>query len=277
MTNFKNINTELSEFYGDIQTSLTSSNQNEILVEEELILNDIEQTHLEVSDAILVEDRDTNVIDDEEKSDRNQLSELDKFNLLLAEVAVDEEQAKQASSAFSGNTNNGVYTFGTDDRVLAGDTAWDQRIAFITVKKPNGGRSGFTGALISPFHILTVAHGIYDKDAGGFVDKNTIQVALGQDGTDRDYGVAKAVKYTYFTGYTDDANWQYSGGEWRPKSFGDDMAIITLDRNIGNHTGWFGYKYNNNDSYFQNLTVNTAGYPYDLADSWSWNDARPLL
>ncbi len=175
-------------------------------------------------------------------------------------------------SAFSGDKDKKVYTFGDDDRVLAGDTDWDQKIAFITVEFPDGDSSGFTGALISPFHILTVAHGLYNKEKGGLVDTNTIQVSLGQDGTERYYGTANATSYTYFTGYTDDSNWELKDGKWKPKSFNDDMAIITLDRNIGDLTGWFGYKYNNSDSYFSNTIVNTAGYPSDLADSWSWSD-----
>lgn len=177
------------------------------------------------------------------------------------------------SADFTGNLDEIVMTFGDDDRELAGNTDWDQRIAFITAEFPDGGSSGFTGALISPFHILTVAHGIYDKEDGGFVNSNDIQISLGQDGTDRYYGTANAVEYTYFTGYTDDSNWELNDeGEWKPQSFNDDMAIITLDRNIGDHTSWFGYKYNTDDNYFEDLGVNTAGYPSDLADSWSWSD-----
>lgn len=175
--------------------------------------------------------------------------------------------------AFSGDSDNKIYTFGDDDRVLAGNTDWDQKIAFITVEKSDGTGSGFTGALISPFHILTVAHGLYNKNTG-FIDSDTIKVSLGQDGTERYYGTANAVSYKYFTGYTNDSNWKLEDGTWKPQSFNDDMAIITLDRNIGNFTGSFGYKYNTDDNYFKNSIVNTAGYPSDLAEDWSWNDNK---
>ena len=160
---------------------------------------------------------------------------------------------------------------GRDDRVLVGDTDWDQRIAFITAEFPDGSRIGFTGALISPFHILTVAHGIYNRERGGFVSTESIQVSLGQDGTERYYGTANAANYNYFTGYTDNSNWLLVDGEWKHHSNNDDMAIITLDRNIGHYTGWFDYQYNSDHSYFQNLTVNSAGYPGDLARSWPAN------
>ncbi len=200
--------------------------------------------------------------------------EADFFSLVgeidLSVTSVTEDMV--TLDAFSGDPNNNIFTFGDDDRVLVGDTDWDQKIAFITVNFPDGSSSGFTGALISPFHILTVAHGIYHKGKGGFVEVDSIQVSLGQDGTERYYGTANALAYNYFTGYTDDSNWQLVGDEWQHKSNNDDMAIITLDRNIGNFTGWFGYKFNNSDSYFQNLTVNTAGYPSDLANSWFWID-----
>ena len=197
------------------------------------------------------------------------------FSSLVGEIDLSATSVTEdivALDAFSGDSNNSIYTFGADDRVLAGDTDWDQAIAFITAEFPDGSSSGFTGALISPFHILTVAHGIYGKDKGGFAYRDSIKVSLGQDGTERDYGTANALDYKYFTGYTDDSNWELVDDQWKPNSFNDDMAIITLDDlNIGNVTGWFGYKYNNSDSYFQNSTVNTAGYPHDLADSWSWN------
>ena len=174
--------------------------------------------------------------------------------------------------AFSGNPSHSIFTFGADDRVLVGDNDWDQRIAFITAQFPDGSSGGFTGALISPFHILTVAHGIYDKGNGGFAYLDSIQVSLGQHGTERYYGTVNAAEYTYFTGYTDDSNWRFTNGEWRPQSFNHDMAIITLDYNIGYSTGWFGYQYNNDHSYYQGLNVNTAGYPSDLADSWYWSN-----
>ena len=95
---------------------------------------------------------------------------------------------------------------------------------------------------------------------------------MGQHGTERYYGTANAVTYNYFTGYTDDSNWQLAGGEWQPQSLDNDMAIITLDRSIGDFTGWFDYKYDANNSYYQGLNVNSAGYPSDLANNWFWND-----
>ncbi|MGK7894423.1 MAG: serine protease, partial [Xenococcus sp. (in: cyanobacteria)] len=47
-----------------------------------------------------------------------------------------------------------------------------------------------------------------------------------------------------------------------------DLALITLDRNIGDHIGYFGYDTNS----YEGLNVNSAGYPADLANSWTWED-----
>ncbi len=196
------------------------------------------------------------------------------FSNLVGEIDLSVPEDLVTLDTFTGDVKKKVYTFGDDDRVLVGDNDWDQRIAFITAEFPDGSHTGFTGALISPFHILTVAHGIYGKDKGGFAYTDSIKVSLGQHGTERYYGTANAVTYSYFTGYTDDSNWRLVDGEWRPQSFNHDMAIITLDFNLGNSTGWFDYKFNNSNSYFQDLIVNSAGYPSDLAKSWSWSNSR---
>jgi V8-like Glu-specific endopeptidase len=146
------------------------------------------------------------------------------------------------------------FVIGTDDRQQVTNTQqapWNQ-IALITLRSDDGTLAGGTGALIDPYHILTAGHLVYDKPSGGWAQTKSIDVSLGQKGTDRYYGTAKATQIRSFKAWTDQGNPNY------------DMALITLDRNIGNFTGWFGYGAVSNAALSQKI-VNVAGYPDDKA------------
>ena len=84
---------------------------------------------------------------------------------------------------------------------------------------------------------------------------NSIDVSLGQNGTNRYYGTAKATQIRSFKAWTAQGDPGY------------DMAVITLDRNIGNFTGSFGYGAVSNAALRQNI-VNVAGYPDDKAPNF---------
>ena len=65
---------------------------------------------------------------------------------------------------------------------------------------------------------------------------------------------------TTFNGWINDTNAEFN------------MGFLELDRNIGTFTGWMGWGYNNNDSFFQGSIANHAGYPGDRSpgeyDPW---------
>ena len=71
----------------------------------------------------------------------------------------------------------------------------------------------------------------------------------GLDGSYKPYGSAYAVYMRSYQGWT------------RDRDSNHDFGLITLDRSIGNSTGWFGYA-----SYasVNGLTANLGGYPGDL-------------
>jgi V8-like Glu-specific endopeptidase len=141
---------------------------------------------------------------------------------------------------------------GTDDRIRITDTTtypWGS-IGRLEIGFSNGSGGHGSGVMISPYHFLTAGHCVYDSSEGGWA--STLKVSPGQNDITKPYGEANWTYARTYTGWTNSSN------------VGDDWALITLDRNIGNFTGWLGYEWNSSDSYFQNMTVNTAGYPGDL-------------
>ena len=167
---------------------------------------------------------------------------------------------------------------GDDGRELITDTTdfpWNM-IGFISSEWSRSGQSGTTGGgtgalFLSPYHVLTAAHVVWDKtelEASGNGYASTVNINFGQTGQERFYGTAKITSMMTFNSYIEDSNWTLDSEEeeWNANSSDYDLALITLDRNIGDHIGHFGYDTNS----YEGLNVNTAGYPSDLADSWTW-------
>ncbi|WP_448266096.1 trypsin-like serine protease [Nostoc sp. DSM 114159] len=122
-----------------------------------------------------------------------------------------------------------------------------------------------SGAMIDSYHFLTAGHCVYDTRYGGWADK--IEVMLGSKGniiagTNRAdyeyYSEAKSVYTRSFDGWT-------QGDQTKSETFQYDIGLVTLDRNIGNFTGWFNYGYDDNLS--SGTLVNVTGYPSDKFDS----------
>ncbi|MEH2369241.1 trypsin-like serine protease [Nostoc sp.] len=122
-----------------------------------------------------------------------------------------------------------------------------------------------SGTMISPYHFLTAGHSVYDTRYGGWADK--IEVMLGSKGniiagTNRAdyeyYSEAKSVYTRSFEGWT-------QGDQTKSETFQYDIGLVTLDRNIGNFTGWFNYGYDDNLS--SGTLMNVTGYPSDKFDS----------
>ncbi len=162
------------------------------------------------------------------------------------------------------------FVFSPDTRTALGAGnmtvfPWDT-IGRMWMLWPDGAESSGSGAMVGPRNFLTAGHCVYSAAHGGWA--SAITFSPGQDGnqindpywsntnfkrSDNQYwGEAAATYYRSYTGWTSSGDWDY------------DIAVVTLDRNIGNYTGWMGYGYNDNNAFFQNLLMNTAGYPGDL-------------
>lgn len=148
-----------------------------------------------------------------------------------------------------------LTVFGRDDRTRVGNTTqypWRAVDQLITTW-PDGTRSQGTGAQISPRHVLTVGHIVYDASHGGWA--KSIQVYAGRNGSSQPYGVAWMSYQRTYNAWIRNRNFEY------------DLAVLTLDRNLGNTTGWFGYEWKASSSYYAGLNLNSAGYPADKSGS----------
>jgi V8-like Glu-specific endopeptidase len=112
---------------------------------------------------------------------------------------------------------------------------------------PDGTFLRRSGTLVSDKYVLTAGECVYDSDFGGWAD--TIEVVPGLNGGSRPFGSAFATYMRSYTGWTDN------------RYLDHDFGLITLDRAIGNSTGWLGYEWN---SSFNGWTCNISGYPNDV-------------
>ena len=152
--------------------------------------------------------------------------------------------------------------FGNDDRfqIFAGTSfPWRSIVRIGT----NDGNYRGSGAMISPYHVLTAGHVVHGGSGGNWI--NTLQVSPGQtDVNTRPYGTPE---WTWVRSYT---NWTNSSDvNW-------DWAVITLDRRIGNFTGWMGTEWNGNANAYNGTTVNIAGYPSDKPIGEMWQSSGPI-
>jgi V8-like Glu-specific endopeptidase len=107
-----------------------------------------------------------------------------------------------------------------------------------------------SGAMLDEYHILTCGHCVYIHDHGGWVDD--IEVIPGKSGSYTPYGSAYATYFRTYTGWTQSEMVEH------------DWAVVTLDRLVGEQTGWMGRMTRDpTDSVYTGI-LNTAGYPSDL-------------
>jgi V8-like Glu-specific endopeptidase len=166
---------------------------------------------------------------------------------------------------------------GLEDRItpslgaISNTTSYPYRaIVELHVTFPDGTKSVGSGALVDRFHVLTAAHMLYSYKDGG--SASSIIVTPGLNGSSSPYGNAKMVWERFYG----DPNHPATGGGWvtynyyHPNQTGAgaaDIGLITLDKAIGDLTGWYGMYYDTSTSVSQlnydygNLNLNTAGYP----------------
>jgi V8-like Glu-specific endopeptidase len=112
-----------------------------------------------------------------------------------------------------------------------------------------------SGVLIDRFHVLTAGHVVYSYADGGFASQ--IQAIPELYGTSRPYGTAYMTyqrTYTNFMNYNRTHPGMTASGDY-------DIALITLDRTIGDRTGWMGFGWDVNANFAPGAILNTAGYP----------------
>jgi V8-like Glu-specific endopeptidase len=113
-----------------------------------------------------------------------------------------------------------------------------------------------SGVMVDSFHVLTAGHMVYSSADGGFATSIIATPEL--DGFSGPFGSAQMVAERTFKAFVN-----YNRSHPGMTRVGDyDIALITLDRDIGDSTGWMTYGYDKINADFAPGTVySTAGYP----------------
>ena len=174
-----------------------------------------------------------------------------------------------STSPYSGLLHPGMISetvFPPDDRIRIPDTSafpW-RTITKLFITFPDGDQGGCSGAIIgrsdtNSFHVLTAGHCIYSHDHGGWA--TAVQIIPGLDDTYTPYNYAWGIFIRAYSGWVTDADTRH------------DWAVVTLDRRVGNFTGWMGRKTTPSSDPLYTSILNTAGYPGDKGSQTMWWDA----
>jgi glutamyl endopeptidase len=119
-----------------------------------------------------------------------------------------------------------------------------------------------TGGMIGNKTVLTAAHVVYDPSLGGWPD--SITFIPGRNGNAEPFGQATVIDQAA------PQAWISSGDET------SDMAVLVLDRSVGEQTGFFQIA-EPDASFFNGLSLMSAGYPADLDNNFQYSAPGPSL
>jgi V8-like Glu-specific endopeptidase len=146
--------------------------------------------------------------------------------------------------------------FPPDDRVRITPTTtypW-QTVCRLFITAADGTQWKCSGAIIGcpdghGYHVLTTGHCIYMHDHGGWA--TSVMVVPGLDDNYMPYNYAWVTGIRTYTGWTVNQDYRH------------DWAVLTLDRNVGDYTGWMGRMTADPSNPVYTGILNTAGYPAD--------------
>lgn len=153
---------------------------------------------------------------------------------------------------------------GADDRARVHATsAWPFAVhGHMIMRFPNGKTYIGSGAMVNRHHVLTAGHCVYSRADGGWA--TSIRFNAGQNDGSLPFGSAMAARLLSVRGYTVELD-----TEW-------DMAMLILDRDLGQRTGWFGVVTFGDDSRLLRKRVNVTGYPGDKGGEQMWTHADAI-
>ncbi len=152
---------------------------------------------------------------------------------------------------------------GNDDRVPITETTNYPyyAVARLEVEYTDGTYGNATGFMVSSNVMLTAGHVCMSHASNAPV--RSMRVSLGQNGS-----LTPTVAYA--SSYYVCANFTYFNDDDQ-----DDYAIVVLNSNVGNTTGWFGLDYQA-DIFFHNYTFVITGYPLDKPTGTMWSESGSI-
>jgi len=140
-------------------------------------------------------------------------------------------------------------------RIEAGDAFPYSAVVRVVTTFPDRQTFVGSGAVIDRYHVLTAGHCVYNARHGGWAKEQ--RVYAGQTGSTKPFKVARGVNNRTFTSFIDDDKASKDG---RHVPGDGDIGLITLDRALGDETGWFGFGWDD-DAFFNGRSMYKAGYP----------------
>ena len=164
--------------------------------------------------------------------------------------------------------------FPPDDRARKTNTGtypW-RTIVKLRIEHPSGQTGSCSGAIIGcpdghGYHILTAGHCVYLHDEYGWAYDSWAKSIKVIPGIDEDYMPYNYAWATYFRSYT---GWTVN------RDHRHDWALLTLDRNVGDFTGWMGRITHGSGHNIYRTGVNTAGYPCNYASASCTHPKLPV-
>lgn len=160
----------------------------------------------------------------------------------------DVENFNESNDSTQGNNQRNVL--GDDDRIKVTNTEVlpYSAICYIEIDWPDGSTSVGTAWMIYSDVAVTAGHCVYSTKHGGWAQK--IKLWPGKDGYglwNNPYGTTEVSNMHASANWTSSANQNF------------DWAVLELEDNIGNQTGWFGFGWSVNS--LTGTTVTISGYP----------------
>lgn len=152
-----------------------------------------------------------------------------------------------------------------DDRTKVTDTSvypW-RTVCNLLMTFPDGAQGGCSGAIVGRsdghgFLVLTAGHCIYSHGNGGWA--TSVKVIPGLNDDYMPYNYAWGAYLRSYTGWTVSGMTQH------------DWGVVTLDRSVGDFTGWMGRMTASPSNSMYTSILNTAGYPGDKGGDTMWFD-----